>query len=239
MEEYMKNYDIFNESVVYDFDIGDGGLGDYIKFFMSCLETCIKNKKRLYKRTHNLWIDKYIKLKYDKMYVNDNFNYEIIKPHMLYNNYCDNTIKINEVFYFTDDVKQNSKLLFPAITNYISIHLRLGDKYLETDKNYILCKEDTRQFSQEKINEFIETHSEPIFFCCDNMNYKLKLKQKYNIIITNCDIGHSSLSNTTEKQILDAVTELFILTNSKMIFGASNSGFSLVSARFNDIPYLN
>lgn len=77
------------------------------------------------------------------------------------------------------------------------------------------------------------------FFCCDNNNYKLKLKEKYsNIIITNCDIGHTSLTNTTAKQILDGITEFYILTNSKIIFAASYSGFSIMASKFNKILLL-
>ena len=58
-----------------------------------------------------------------------------------------------------------------------------------------------------------------ILFFCDNNNYKLKIKKKYkNIIITDAQIGHTSLSNTTNKQILDAVTEFYLLTNSQLIY---------------------
>jgi hypothetical protein len=148
------------------------------------------------------------------------------------------SININEVFYFSDEVKLNSKTLFPQhITDYISIHLRLGDKFLETERQYINRKHDKRTFSEENIHKFITEHSNKnIFFCCDNNAYKLKLKEIYpNIIITNCDIGHTSLSNTTNKQILDGITEFYILTNSKMIFSGSKSSFSLMASKFNNI----
>lgn len=131
--------------------------------------------------------------------------------------------------------------MFPStITDYISIHVRLGDKYLETDRNFIVCPEDTRSFSEEKLYRYIEEHhTENIFFCCDNNQYKLKLKETYNnIIVTNCDIGHSSLSNTSTKQIIDAITEFYILTHSKTIYGASHSGFSLIASKFNNIPFI-
>jgi hypothetical protein len=50
-------------------------------------------------------------------------------------------------------------------------------------------------------------------------------------------IGHTSFSNTTKKQVLDAVTEFYILTKSDMIYGITNSGFSLMASKFNNIPY--
>jgi len=183
------------------------------------------------------------------MYIDENMvenlnGAKIVTPLSLYSgsNYnCNYSIAINQVFYFTDEVKINSNYLFPPhITNYISIHLRLGDKYLETERKYIACPDDSRIFSEEKIHKFIEENcNEDIFFCCDNNNYKLNLKEKYkNIIITNCDIGHTSLENTTLKQVLDAITEFYILTNSKKIFLGSNSGFSIVASKFNNIPLI-
>ena len=247
MDNYINNYDSFKNKIVYEFNVGHGGLGDCIRFFMIALETCMKNNTRLYYK-NNSEIDKYFKLKYDKMNINyykiKQLDYvRIVSPCAYYSavNY-EYSIDIKDVFYFTDELKINSKYLFPLnITNYISIHLRLGDKFLETDKRYVPCEGDTRTFSEEKIYKFIEeNYNKNIFFCCDNNNYKLKLKKKYNnIIITNCDIGHTSLFNTTTKQILDAVTEFYILTNSEMIFGASISGFSLMASKFNNIPLIN
>lgn len=248
MELYMSDYDFFTDKLVYNFDLGDGGIGDCIKFFMMILESCIKNKTRLYYLKNNIEIEKYIKLRYDNMYVEKKQIKEfdsvtVVKPYMYYDmiNY-DWNIDVKDVFYFSEDVKINSRLLFPLdIPNYVSIHLRLGDKHLETDKEYVLVKEDERFFSEEKIYKFIEQNSDKnIFFCCDNNSYKQKIKEKYkNIIITNCDIGHTSLSNTTNKQILDGVTEFYILTNSEMIYGASTSGFSFIASKFNNIPLIN
>jgi hypothetical protein len=41
------------------------------------------------------------------------------------------------------------------------------------------------------------------------------MKEKYkHVLITNCSIGHSGLSNTTCQQILDSVAEFYILSNS-------------------------
>lgn len=245
MDYYINNYKLFKSTIVYNFN--SGGIGDYIKFFMFCLELCIKNKTRLFLKINNIEIEKYIKLKYDEMYINEYMinqlvDVEIVIPQMYYTSYTENcSIDIKEVFYFTDEVKINCKYLIPKdMTNYISIHLRLGDKYLETEKQYIECKDDTRGFSEEKIDKIIkENYNKNIFFCCDNNSYKLKIKQKYdNIIITNCDIGHTSLSNTTKKQILDAVTEFYILTNSEKIFAGSISGFSRVASQFNNIPFI-
>ena len=157
------------------------------------------------------------------------------------NNYCENNygyfINIGDVFYFSDEIINNSLLIFPkSISNYISIHLRLGDKFLEIKnkriKNIIDKKNDIRYFSLENKDEYI-------FFCCDNYSFRQKTKDKYNnIIITNGEIGHTSYLITSPKQILDSLTELYLLTKSKKIYAASSSGFSIVAANFNNIPYI-
>ena len=250
MDNYMDNYDSYNKKIVYNFVLGDGGISDCIKFFMFVLESCIKNNTQLYYKINNIQIEKYIKLKYDKMYIDENTIKQldcitIVTPCMFYSTINYNySININEVFYFTDEVIINSKTLFPKdITNfnYISIHLRLGDKYLETDKNYILCVNDTRDFVEANIYKCIEdNYNKNVFFCCDNNTYKNKIKLKYNnIIITHCDIGHTSLFNTTQKQILDAITEFYILTQSNIIYAGSHSGFSIIASKFINIPLIN
>lgn len=247
MEEYIKRYDQFETNLIYDFKLGDGGIGDCIKFFMCILDSCMNSNQRLYYKKNNLDIEKYIKLKYDIMYIDEDAiasldNVRIITPYELYSTVkYQYSVNIKDVFEFTDEVKMNrDKLILETMTNYISIHLRLGDMHLETDPNFVRCRNDTRHFSEEKICKFIEDNSDKnIFFCCDNNSYKLKLKGKYeNIIITNCDIGHTSLSNTTTKQILDSITEFYILTNSDVIFSGSTSGFSIVASKFRNIPLI-
>jgi hypothetical protein len=253
MEEYMKNYDMFKKHIVYDFQLGLGGIGDCIKFFMLILKLCIQHQIQLHYKVNNIVLEKYLKLVYPQMYIhqfspshifttleNIKVGYYVAHPGMFYNRGDENTIEmlIKDVFYFSEEVKQNPIVNLP--TPYISIHLRLGDKYLETDPNFVLVKHDTRAYDQAKLFNFIEQSTEPIFFCCDQNTYKLKVKEKFTKIhISNCCIGHTSLSNTSEKQILDAVTECYLLTNSTKIISASYSGFSVVASRFNNTPFVN
>lgn len=262
MENYIKNYELFEKKIIYDFKQGWGGIGDLIKFFMKTLSLCIKYNIKLYYKINNISIEKYIKLKYTKMYIRENdihrsyiikeneipnINtdiYNIVEPFIFYNtfNYDDILLNIKEVFYFSEEIKINShNLLSDNISNYISIHLRLGDKYLETNKYFVICKNDERKYDEEILFKCIEeNYNKNVIFFCDNNNYKLKIKNKYNnIIILNSNIGHTSLSNTTEKQILDSVTEFYLLTNSYKIFSASDSGFSKIASKFNNTPLTN
>lgn len=249
MENYINNFESLNEIIVYNFNICDGGIGDCIKFFMYILNHCIINNKRLYYKKNNIELENHIKLIYDKMYITDDLlqelgNCAIVTPQMFYEspNIYEYNINTNNVFYFSNEVISNSRVIFPAnINNYISIHLRLGDKFLEIPEEYIYCKEDTRIFSEEQIYKTIEENmNEPIFFCCDNNSFRQKIKEKYNNInITTGKIGHTSFITTSTKEILDTITEFYLLTNSKKIFAASISGFSMVASLFNNIPIEN
>jgi len=234
----MNAFETYDKKLVYDFHLGYGGIGDYIKFFVFILEDCIKTKTRLYLKKNNLEIENYIQLNYKQMYIEDCNGYHVTTPQNYYSTFCLNfTIPIKDVFHFTNEVIENSFILFPQNIPYLSIHLRMGDFFLETDKQYVMCHDDVRNFSEEKIHAIIETNTKNIFFCGDN-NYKLKIKEKYpSVMITNCDIGHTSFSNTTKKQVLDTITEFYILTNSEKIYGITRSGFSIIASKFHNIPY--
>ncbi len=243
MEEYINKYDSLKKKMVYNFPLGYGGIGDCIKYFMFSLTSCMEKNIGLYYKKNNILIEKYLLLKHKKMYIdNPDSQYSYVHPTDFYNSYYyKKSFPINQVFYFSDEVILNSKDLIPTnITNYISIHLRLGDQHLETNKSFVLVKNDTRKYNEENLFKFIENnYDKNIIFFCDNNSYKLKLKKIYNnIIITSCDIGHTSLSNTTEKQILDGISEFYLMTNSEKIYSASESGFSIMASKFNNIPHI-
>lgn len=248
MENYINNFNNFDKISIYDFKLGDGGIGDYLKFYMIILIKCMRENIKFYHKINNIEIEKYIKLKYDFLYISSEEisklkNVTIETPYKYYSNSNYNgNIHLNEVFYFDDIVKTNVKNILSSLPiNYISIHLRLGDKFLETDKKYILCNNDRRHFSEEKLYKFIEDNNDKnIIFFCDNNTEKLKVKNKYNnIIISTSQIGHTSLSNTTNKQILDSITDFYILSNSQLIYSASYSGFSIIASKFNNVKFIS
>ena len=247
MEDYINNFNNFDKIIVYDFKLGDGGIGDYLKFFMIILTKCMGNNTKFYCKKNNTEIEKYIKVKYDFFYVSSEDiskfkNIAIKRPyHYYHDDKYKGNISLNEVFYFDNIVKTNVKNILPSLPNkYISIHLRLGDKFLETDKRFVKAKMDKRRYSEENIYNFIENNNDKnIIFFCDNYDYKSKIKKKYKkVIITGAEIGHTSLYNTTNKQVLDAITEFYILSNSILIYAASYSGFSNMSSKFNNVKYL-
>ena len=48
MDEYIQKCPSFQEIIVYDFNIKDGGIGDYLKFLMMTLSNCMDNNRRFY-----------------------------------------------------------------------------------------------------------------------------------------------------------------------------------------------
>lgn len=263
MEEYMKIYDQLDKKIVYEYDYRYGGIGDCIKYFIYLLQLCIQYNYKLHYLVNNTSIEKLIRLKYDHLYIHSNqldnpgrinhineitniSNGEyLIRPHILYYVFYNDLIdlKIGDIFYFTDEIKMNvpTMLRLPMpIMNYTSVHLRLGDKYLETDKDVIYCINDSRRYDETRLFEFMDTNDpQTILFFCDNNEYKQKMKKKYDsLLITTCNIAHTSLSNTTYKQTVDAITEFYIMTETKEVVAVSESGFSEIASKFKRVPLI-
>lgn len=240
MEDYLARFHSFPSQKVYDFKLGDGGVGDCIKFFMFALETCMKCGVRLlYKRNH-LELEKYLLLKHAVMYTDGAGQAERLTPQMFYaTQHIDYSVQVADVFCFAEAVRANAAALFPAgALPYNAMHLRLGDDHLETDRNYVDCKNDHRAFSEDKMGEFTTQSSKPVFFCCDNAAFKIKWKEKYPAVhVAQCPVGHTGLRNTTPDQVLATVTEFYILAHADSVFGASPSGFSKMAAEYGNVPY--
>jgi len=241
MDLYIQPFDTYSTSIVYNIDT-TCGIGDFIKFFMFALTQCIQSNTRLYYKIHNIDLEDFIKLKHPKMYITESqlnkLTFTNVNAPMYYKTFSPNySVDIHDVFYFSETVLENSRILFPFEKTYTGIHIRLGDKFLETDTDDIVCHHDVRPLSIKKLFNFIESQRSPIFLCCDQETFKLKIKEKYNhILITNCSIGHSGLTNTTRQQVLDSVTELYILSNSSSIYSNTYSGFSVIAATIHHIP---
>ena len=116
MENYINNFNNFNKTSVYDFKLGEGGIGDYVKFYMIILTKCMCNNIKLYLKINNLEIEKYIKLKYDFLYISSDEisklkNVTIEKArHYYHNDKYTGDILLNEIFYFDNIVKLFNKL---------------------------------------------------------------------------------------------------------------------------------
>ena len=247
-------YKVFTKNIssfIYNYQQGQGGMGDYLKFFTYIYQESLKSGNKCFILKNNLILEKYIKLKDERMYItNDELskinNKKIIRPHDLYKYFPTELTNLNilfmhisTIFQFSQEVLDNRNILLSSnIQDYISLHVRLGDKYIETDNSYKADKNDKRDINQDKINDYIVKNKNfNIILFCDNSKYKENMKKKFdNIIICDSQIGHTSFSNTTDKQILDTITELYIMSQSKKIIAGSISGFSNIAAKFHNIP---
>lgn len=245
-----------NKRVIFKFEIGSGGIGDLTKFFSFLLSICIKNNIKLYLLKTNNSVHKYLKLRNENMYIShneinnpiylsninqlqnilENKDY-IIEPFCMYNNFDYNYInfRLDDIFCFSDEIVIKGDNFIN--NSYISIHLRLGDFFLETEKKEHTQYTDNRKYDEKKLFEFIELNkNKNIIFFCDNNSYKQKIKEKYNyVLITDYNIGHTGMSYVSDIQVRDTITEFYLMTKSDSIYMASNSGFPIMASKFRNI----
>lgn len=248
MDAYISEYSSYNKHIVYMFGPGCGGIGDFVKYFMIGLAHCIKHKIALHLFKKDTFLDQHIRLKFKCMYLDtlassitlDGLHADILPdvyytlaPYVLYPYDMDKSMPYGDVFTFSDIVIKTASTL-PE--QYTAVHLRLGDKYLETDKSFVLCKHDERKFDEEAL--FLVLQSPDVLFFCDNYSYKMKIKAKFpHVLVTEWPVGHTSLSNTTDELAIFAVAEFYAMTKSAKIIAASKSGFSETAACFQPVLF--
>ena len=256
MEKYIQEYDSYNTTIVYYFTYGSGGIGDMLKYFMYLLSFCMKKKIQLKYFLNDYPINNFIKLKYDKMYEKTKGDYVelthvnqltqlrknvkyLVQPFILYkindiNKYI--PFQISNVFYFTKEITD----IYSVVKPYNSIHLRLGDKFIETPEHFKACPNDVRQYNEEALVRYIRENSEKrhLFFC-DSRKYKNKIRENFSSIrIIDHDIGHTSYVNTSNKQMKNTIVDFYLICKSDLIVAASKSGFSEIASYFYNSPII-
>lgn len=258
LEEYFANYDKLTTSVLFIYYCKLGGLGDYIKFFTYVLYYCIKNNIKMYYLQNVNEIDKYIKIKYNKLYIlrenidkpliqlrslneiiDDNVYYVVYTPILYSEPVYESIYSLHNIFEFTDEVKDNAKKLLSISGDYISIHIRfldyLLDAFFDDDINNL---DNVFKFNQNNICKLIEDNKKKqIVLFSSNMKYKKKLKEKYDFInIIDIEIGHLSYIGTDDA-FLNTMSEYYIMINSDCIYCNLLSAFSKTASMFNDISF--
>lgn len=252
---------------MFNFALGNGGIGDILKFstfaYKLASDKNIKmimynhsplSKYMFYTKGENInSIDElntlfpdYVLL--DLGNIDDIHNMELtqkkiynIYPHNLYcKDYIiyQNVDMVSSIWDFKKELKDFCINLNIKPVRGIGIHLRLGDYYLETDKNFVLAKNDNRigNLSNEDIENRIKAicdlyPNRDIFICCDNLTYKNKLISKFpRMISSNLSVGHTSLSNTTSDEIFHALCEFYMLSHfCDEVYSLTPSGFSIMA----------
>jgi hypothetical protein len=148
---------------------------------------------------------------------------------------------LSDIFYFSNEVVNLSKQI-SSTKDYVSIHIRRGDKFIETSSSFKAVPHDERPFNEDKLSSIIEeTHKEnkDILFFCDSMVFKKKIQKQYPFLtMTDFKIGHTSYTNTSDEQVLNTVCEFYLLSQSTKIIANCKSGFSTVATGFNNIPII-
>lgn len=261
--EYLKNWENLKVKVVYYYQ-NDGGIGDYMKYFSSLLNFCIKKNFKLYFLKDNddesSFIKKYIYLNYEFMNIDgksiqENFRkietlqklkslkrkkkFNIVTPDLFYAD--DNALcykRLSTMFSISDTVKNHEIVKHYSNFDYISLHIRLGDKHMEHPPN--VNSRDDRHYKENLVIEFLERNKDKnILLFCDNAKYKQELQQKYkNVSITSAKVVHYNEKGTTEEEVLHTVIEFYLLSKSKKIYAACNSGFSYIASFYGNVPYV-
>jgi hypothetical protein len=258
LTEYLKNWQNLNVKVVYYYR-NDGGIGDYMKYFSTLLNLCIKKNYKLYFYKDEEFIKKYVYLNYefmniDRETVQKNITRKINEWRKLktlrekkimnlvtpvpfyrapYKSLCYE--RLSTMFSISDTVKNHEIVKQYSNFDYISLHIRLGDKHMEH-----INSPDDRHYKENLVIEFLESNKDKnILLFCDNAKYKQELQQKYkNVSITSAKVVHYNQKGTTEEEVLHTVIEFYLLSKSKKIYAASNSGFSYIASFYGNVPYV-
>tara|TARA_Y100000389_G_scaffold202902_1_gene249661 strand:+ start:1010 stop:1843 length:834 start_codon:yes stop_codon:yes gene_type:complete len=239
-----ESFNNSNQDILYEFKLGYGGIGDFIKFMRICkIESEIRNVKFYINFDHPL--NKYLKInnKFTGNYDKNNVN--IIKPFDYYNRFDKNSalqmdtinktdFKPLDYFYINDDCKNRYNFLknknnIPDI--YEGIHIILGDsKMSSTKKN----KDDDRVGELDiysKLDNLVNGKRDTTFVLfTDNEKVKNEINSKYNNVkILDICIVHTSDENEDVK-ILDNLCDFLFLSNAKVIHSFTKSGFPIVAS---------
>jgi len=126
------------------------------------------------------------------------------------------------------------------LTNYIVIHLRVGDIFLNENK----YNEGLYKLYYNKILELKHTNQKYILLS-DSSIIANKLKKEINELNDSIDLYYWDNSKihlgdlkNKNSNILDTMVDFFIMSKSTQII-ANGSGFSKISSVIYDIPYVN
>jgi len=252
MEEYLVSRTTFSKKVIFMIPYFQGGIGDIIKYFLYLIQLCIEKRLKVYFAITDLKVNKWLKLKHPELYytphavnvlqnicqldrLDDTVDY-IIQPHILYStfSYEQLYLKGSDVFLFAPEIIERSKHF--CLETYRSIHIRLGDKFLEIPIELNQCITDVRTFNKDSVIDCIQKNPGILVFC-DNLAYKQTLQKNYQIELTPFKIGHTCLPSTSDDVILDTLTEFYILAKSQHIFISNDSGFPKMAANFYGVSF--
>lgn len=238
---------------VYKFGFGDGGLADFIQYALYAIHK-YNGQNFLIKIDHPNY--KYIKFKKESLDYHKNkekiigLNEIEIRSTQFFsskealeefNKYRDGNIPFFDFFDFSKEVYAKYEELRPK-NDYITIHIRFGDKYLENQNRGVMsCMDDTRvgnnsyDYYFSLIDKIIEENKDvDIMLLADNKKFKDMCKLEFpSVVINDINIihtGNTYTDNTNfDEQLIMTIAEFLLICKSKEIHSLTYSGFSVVA----------
>lgn len=254
------------KKLLFRFPLTNGGIGDMIKFFLCALDTAIKYNMRICFLKSENPITKYIIPKCEHIYITEKElagssiiqaqNY--IQVEELVNSINNTTIvqvfsnifydlnmydiankyNISDIFTFSSDIYEMREK-YSIVKDYISVHIRRGDKHIESVSSVKQVPHDSRPFEQANFDNMINklfNDNKDVMLFSDSMVFKKMMCKKFeNLKCLDIKIGHTTWTNTSDEQIKNTVFEFYVLCNSTKIIANCVSGFSKIASMFNKI----
>jgi hypothetical protein len=242
---YLYNFiDINNNFILNKYELNElQGIINDTTYYLKSYNIKKYNISEIFK-LHN---KKYLLVQPPDFFTCKNINFEL-PVDLNFKDYFTNN-KMNNYFNILDFINFKEKIYhkyFQLINdlkitqyNYICIHLRCGDKYLEVKPLSGYCINDVRlkniQEYIDKITNIVQESNIPILFICDNNVVKNIIKQRFdNVIIINSQIIHVGYKYNNDSNIdigfQDTLVDFLLLMYSKINYALSYSGFSILSS---------
>lgn len=254
------------KKLLFRFPLTNGGIGDMIKFFICALDIAIRYDLRICFLKSDNPITKYLISRCEHIYIEDkeldgssiipvqqyNQIEELsrnidagstiqVSPHIFYDIPIYEIVdkyNISEIFKFTDDIYQMKKDNNIS-EEYVSVHIRRGDKHIEAASSVKQVPHDSRPFDQTNFDNMVNnlfTDNKAVMLFSDSMVFKKMMSKKFDKLqCLDLKIGHTTWTNTSDEQIKNTVFEFYILCNSVKIIANCVSGFSKMASAINKI----
>jgi len=258
------------KKLLFRFPLTNGGIGDMIKFFICALDIAIRYDLRICFLKSDNPITKYLLPKCQHIYVSeedlqgcsilpisnhnqieemiknsDNTTVLVAAPVIFYDIPFYNIVdkyNISEIFKFSNDIYEMKKD-HNISEEYVSVHIRRGDKHIETSSSVKQVPHDSRPFDQTNFENMVNNlfnDNKSVMLFSDSMVFKKLMSKKFDKLqCLDLKIGHTTWTNTSDEQIKNTVFEFYILCNSIKIVANCVSGFSKMASAINkiDIEY--
>jgi len=270
LDSYFSTILEKEQKLLFRFPLTNGGIGDMIKFFVCALDTAIKYDMRLCFLKSDNPITKYLLPKCEHIYIEaeelanssivsaENYNQIEQLIDSIDNNYTIQVLpcifydlqiydivdryNISGLFTFSDDIYEMKKS-HNIGEEYVSVHIRRGDKHIEAVSSVKQVPHDSRPFEQTNFDNMINNlfnDNKSVMLFSDSMVFKKLMSKKFNkLLCLDLKIGHTTWTNTSDEQLKNTVFEFYVLCNSKKIVANCVSGFSKMASAINriDIEY--